>query len=93
MKKLFPMAAAAAVMLSAASAMAAELPTFEALGFPITPHQIVVVGAAHVEEQSPTPTLTLAGMPASPVQIAVLTPRAKEVAAVANGTKAGPPTP
>ena len=72
--------------------MAAELPTFEALGFPITLHQTAVLGAAHVKERSPTPTLTLAGMPASPVQIAVLTPRAKEVAA-ANPTKAGPPTP
>ena len=48
MKALFQMAAAAAVMLSAASAMAAELPTFEALGFPITLHQTAVLGAAHV---------------------------------------------
>jgi hypothetical protein len=93
MKRLFPMAAAAAVMLSAASAMAAELPTFEALGFPITPHQIVVVGTAHIEEQSPTSTLTLAGMPASPVQIAVLTPRAKEVASAINPSKARPSSP
>ena len=80
-------------MLSGAGATAAELPTFEALGFPITPHQITAVGAAHVEEQLPTATLTLAGMPASPVQIAVLTPRAKEVASATNPAKAGPSSP
>jgi hypothetical protein len=92
MKNLFAIAGAA-VMLSGVGATAAELPTFEAVGFPITPHQIVVLGTAHVEEQSPTPTLTLGGMPASPVQIAVLTPRAREVAAAANPTKAGPSSP
>jgi hypothetical protein len=93
MKKLFPMAAAAAVMLSGAGAIAAELPTFESLGLPITLHQISVLGAAHVQEQSPIPTLMLGGMAASPVQIAVLTPRAREVAAAANPAKAGPSTP
>jgi hypothetical protein len=82
--------AVATVMLSGAGATAAELPTFEALGFPITLHQISALGAAHVQVQSATPTLMLGGMPASPVQIAVLTPRAKEVAAVASRTKAGP---
>lgn len=81
MKRLFPKAAAAALTLSGASAVAAELPTFEALGFPITLHQAAVLGAAHVEERSPAPTLTLGGMPASPVQVLVLTPPAREVAA------------
>jgi hypothetical protein len=80
-------------MLSGAGAMAAELPTFEAQGLPITQHQTVVLGAAHVQERPPVPTLTLGGMPASPVQVAVLTPRAKEMAAVTNPTKAGPQTP
>jgi hypothetical protein len=56
-------------------ARAAELPSFELTGFPITPHQVAVIGAAGVQEQSPTPTLVFAGMPASPHQIAVLTPR------------------
>jgi hypothetical protein len=92
MKNSFTIAVAT-VMLTGAGATAAELPTFEALGFPTTPHQIAVLGAAHVQERSPTPTLTLGGMPASPVQVAVLTPRAKEVAAVTNPTKAGPQTP
>ena len=51
------------------------LPSYEVMGFPITPHQISIVGSAHVEEQSPSPSLVMAGMPASPHQIAVLTPR------------------
>ena len=63
-----------AVMLDRASAAAAELPTFELMGFPITRHQIALLGAAQIRERSPTPTLALAGMPASPHQVAVLTP-------------------
>ena len=51
------------------------IPSYELMGFPITPHQISVVGSANVEEQSPCPSLMVAGMPASPHQIAVLTPR------------------
>jgi hypothetical protein len=54
-----------------------NLPTFELMGFPISPHQAAVTGSAHVEESSATPKLMLAGMPASPHQIAVLTPRSK----------------
>jgi hypothetical protein len=91
MKNSFTIAVAT-VMLSGAGATAADLPTFEALGLPITQHQVAVLGAAHVQERSAVPTLTLGGMPASPVQIAVLTPRAKEVAA-ANPTRTGPSTP
>jgi len=64
-----------AVMLDRASAAATELPTFELMGFPITRHQVGLLGAAQIRERSPTPTLTLDGMPASPHQVAVLTPR------------------
>jgi hypothetical protein len=67
-------AGAAALMMGVVGATAAELPIYEVMGFPITPHQFAVVGAANVEEQSGTPTLTLGGMPASPHQVAVLTP-------------------
>jgi hypothetical protein len=56
-------------------AIATSLPSYEVKGFPITPHQISVVESAHVEEQSPNPSIVMAGMPASPHQIAVLTPR------------------
>ena len=78
MKSLFSIAATAAVVLGGGGAKAAE-PTWEVVGFPITLHQISVLGselrAANLKERAPTPMLTLAGMPASPVQVAVLTPR------------------
>jgi hypothetical protein len=53
------------------------------MGFPIAPHQISIVGSAHVEEQSPSRSLVMAGMPASPHQIAVLTPRSSLTAKAA----------
>jgi hypothetical protein len=76
MKRLFPMAALATFVLDVAVATAAELPTYELGGFPITPHQFSVVGSANVQERSPTPSMTLGSMPATPHQVAVLTPRA-----------------
>jgi hypothetical protein len=60
--------------LGAISSSAGELPQYEAAGFPISPQQITVLGLGDFQEQSPTPTLTLNGMPASPHQIAVLQP-------------------
>ncbi len=73
----FSIVATAALLLGGPGAAAAELPTYEVMGFPITQHQLVAIGSAHVQERSPTPALTLGGMPASPHQIAVLTPRSK----------------
>ena len=35
-------------------ASATELPSYEAMGFPITPHQISVLRSAKVKEQSPS---------------------------------------
>ena len=58
--------------------MAAELPTYEIMGFPISRHQLVAVNTAQIQESSPLPTLTLGGMPATPHHIAVLTPRPKQ---------------
>jgi hypothetical protein len=55
-----------------------ELPQYEVAGFPISPHQISVLGSGDVQEQSPSPSLTLNGMPASPHQIAVIGPRSKQ---------------
>jgi hypothetical protein len=75
MKKLLPITAAAALMVCGGAAIAGELPTYEVMGFPITGHQVAVMGGSGVEEQSPSPTLTFAGMPASPLQVIVLTPR------------------
>jgi hypothetical protein len=75
MTKMLLMAAIAAATMVGSGAGAGELPTFELKGFPITRHQVAVMGAQDVQEQSVTPTLTFGGMPASPHQIAVLTPR------------------
>lgn len=74
--------------LQGAAAVAAELPTFEVSSFPATPLQVSVMGSAGVQEQSPAATLTRDDMPASPNQIAVLTPRHKTVGA-ANETTVG----
>jgi hypothetical protein len=71
-----------AVMPDRAST-AITIPSYEVIGFPITPHQISIVGSAHVQEQSPSPSLMMAGMPASPHQIAVLTPRSSLTAKAA----------
>jgi hypothetical protein len=68
-------AVVAALMAGGVAAAAAELPTYEVTGLPITPHQLAVLGPAHVEQQTSSATLTVAGMPASPHQIAILTPR------------------
>ena len=52
-----------------------ELPQYEVAGFPISPHQISVLGSGDVQEKSLSPMLTLNGMPASPHQLAVIRPR------------------
>ena len=83
MKKKFLISALAAAAVVGSGAGAAELPSFELKGFPITQHQVAVMGAANVWEQSATPTLTFGGMPASPHQIAVLTPRPNATAKTA----------
>ncbi len=68
-------------VLENAAAGAAELPTFGVSSFPATPLQVSVMGSAGVQEQAATPVLTRNGMPASPHQLTVLTPRHKTVAA------------
>jgi hypothetical protein len=72
-------AAAVALVMGGVGATAAELPTYEVMGFPITPHQLVTLGPAHAEQRLSALILTQAGMPASPHQIAVLTPRQKVI--------------
>jgi hypothetical protein len=83
----------AAAILHGATAGAAELPTYESMGFPITRVQLQVLGPAHVREQSPVPTLMLSGMPASPHQVGVLTPRPRKTRETAevNITRDGSP--
>jgi hypothetical protein len=67
-----------ALTLGAADASAGEVPQYELTGFPISPLQMSVVRSDGIQEQSPTPALTLGGMPASPHQIAVTSPRTKQ---------------
>jgi hypothetical protein len=66
----------AVLVQATASCAAAELPTYEVQGLPITPHQMAVLGAANAG-QALGPSI---GMPASPHQIAVLTPRKQRIA-------------
>jgi hypothetical protein len=67
-------------------AMAGELPTFEVSAFPATPLQVAVMGGTEVQEQAATPALTQNGMPASPHQLSVLTPRHRKVSEVNRST-------
>ena len=94
MKTLFAIVSVAGLVLSGAGAVAAELPTYEIMGFAISPHQFVAVPSAAVQERAPTPTLMLGGMPASPLQIMVLTPRPRTAAeaGITTLTQAGFPS-
>jgi hypothetical protein len=78
--RVFPIVGAA-ILLRMPGAVAAELPTYEVAGFPITSHQISVVGSAQVKESYRASSLIVEGMPASPHQIAVLTGRPKKAIA------------
>ena len=83
MKKTSLSIAAAAVLIAGGTAgFAAELPTYEVTGFPISPVQVGVLGAANVREQPPVPTST-----ASPHQLSVLTSRAKMTTATVAPTR------
>ena len=84
MKKTYlSIAAAALISLAGGTAgFAAELPTYQSAGLPISAVQVQVMGAANVQEQSPVPTTT-----ASPHQLSVLTPRAKMTTATVAATR------
>ncbi len=77
MKIVLSIATAAMIIASGTGVMAAELPTFDVTGFPISPVQVQVLGAANVREQSPVAALTPDKL-ASPHQ---MTPRTKRTAA------------
>ena len=86
MPKSYWRAAALAVAVSAplfgaAATARAQSASFEAKNFPITLHQAQVTGLADIREHAPAPALTSGGMPASPNQVAVLTPRVRLVQA------------
>ena len=72
-------AAVAAISIAGATAgFAGQLPSYEARGFPISPVQAVLLGAADVREQPSASTIA-----ASPHQLSVLTPHRKLTAATA----------
>jgi hypothetical protein len=79
---------AALTLASSAVTMAAERPGFEVSGFPISPVQLQLVGAADVREQPPVAALTRDGLPASPHQVNVLGPR-PTAAVASNAGEAG----
>jgi hypothetical protein len=78
MTKRHPILAAAVILLlGMAGATAGELPSYDVAGFPVTPHQMSVLGQSGDTQELPAvPTLLREGLPASPHQIAVLSRRA-----------------
>jgi hypothetical protein len=78
-KTYLSIAAAALISIAGATAgFAAELPSYEAKGLPVSAVQVRVLGAADVREQSPALTST-----ATAHQISVLTPRKTRTAETA----------
>lgn len=73
MKKISLSIATAAVlaMTAVTGAVAAELPTYEKAGLPVSVVQLQVLGAENVQEATPVTTSI------TPVQLSVLTPRYK----------------
>ena len=85
MKKISLSVAAAAVlaMTAVTGAVAAELPSYEKAGLPVSAMQLQVLGAQGVSEAP------AAAMSATPVQLIVLTPRHKTKTAEAPNETAG----
>ena len=82
MKTYISIAATAAVLMAGATAgFAAELPSYEAKGLPISAVQVRVLGAADAREQSPALTSTVTAH-----QLSVLTPRKTRTAETAAST-------
>ncbi|RXG85415.1 hypothetical protein EAS61_36090 [Bradyrhizobium zhanjiangense] len=88
MRVLSMIAFAGAMIASSAGAFASELPSYEVTSFPISATQVQVLGGAGVEEQSASPAMIVAGMPASPAQVSVLTPRVKRLASAGSEKQA-----
>jgi hypothetical protein len=81
-KKSYLTIAATVISLAGATAgFAAELPSYEANGLPISAVQVRVLGAADVSEQSPALTSTVTAH-----QLGVLTPRKTRTAETAAPT-------
>lgn len=89
MRVLTMIAVASAVIASSTGAFASELPSYEVKSLPISAMQVQVLGGADVEEQSAAPAMIVAGMPASPAQVSVLSPRVKRLASASASAGAG----
>ena len=84
MKKTSLFIATAVISIAGGTAsFAAELPTYEATGLPISSVQVRVLGAANVQQQAQVPASTV-----TPVQFGVLMPRTKITTATVAPAKA-----
>ena len=85
MKKISLSVAAVAMfaITAAGGAVAAELPSYEKAGMPVSAVQLQVMGAENVQQASPATTS------ATPVQLSVLTPRNKITTAQGRGETVG----
>jgi hypothetical protein len=82
-KTYLSIAAAAVISIAGATAgFAAELPSYETNGLPISAAQVAVLGAPDVREQSPA-----LGSAATAHQLSVLTPRTTRTAETAAPAK------
>lgn len=82
MQKTYLTIVTAVISLAGATAgLAAELPSYEAKGLPVSAVQARVLGAADVSEQPPTLTSTITAH-----QLSVLTPRKTRTAETAAPT-------
>ena len=88
MRILSMIAVAGATIASTVSAFAGELPSYEVKSFPISAMQVQVLGGTGVEERSTAPAMIVAGMPASPAQMSVLSPRVKRLASATSDSEA-----
>ncbi|MBR0688759.1 hypothetical protein JQ612_25775 [Bradyrhizobium manausense] len=84
MRILSMIAVAGALISGTAGAFAGELPSYEVKSFPVSAVQVQVLGATGVEQQSTAPAMIVAGMPASPAQMSVLSPRVKRLASASS---------
>jgi len=81
-KTSLSIALAAVISVAGGTAgFAAELPSYETTGLPISAVQLRVLGIADVQQQAPVSTSTL-----TPLQLSVLTPRTKTKTATTGTT-------
>ena len=77
----FSIAAAALAIAGSTATFAAELPSYEANGIPVSSSQVGLLGGAHIQQQVTAPAIS-----ATPLQVSVLTPRKVKTATVTTGS-------